>query len=321
MKTTSNLKHIISVNDAKNNIVIKIRLNDECGNGHEDFSITATVYEPNKPRTERNTIGGGCCHELILKARPELKNFVSLHLADADGIPMHAAANMSFHQQRGKFDRGTAETFKTEFCEYYQINAEQFEKLDAIKKTNNVFYAFMLHKIGVVDAWEKQAKKGIKQLEKLTGEKFKSAATKSNIHYSAEEMNEASEQFESGYYTPEAIEAREIERVSKAQAEALKEARKVYDKRNEKNEQRYNLKKYVLKHFHPDTFIHYDSGEICFNWRGYGENTTIEKVREVFGSVPENIKQGFDPKQKITFGDDRENRENIEIKSAKAFNY
>ena len=77
--------------------VIKIKLNDECKNGHQDFSITANLYKHNAVKTDRNCIGGGCCHDDILKIAPEFKQFIDLHLCDKDGIPMYASANGYFH--------------------------------------------------------------------------------------------------------------------------------------------------------------------------------------------------------------------------------
>ena len=72
-------------------IEVEVRLDDECKNGHADFGITGIVY--NKSKSERNIIAAGCCHKEILKAFPELKCFVDLHLSDSQGTPMYAVEN------------------------------------------------------------------------------------------------------------------------------------------------------------------------------------------------------------------------------------
>lgn len=36
---------------------------------------------------------GGCCHDEILAARPELAPLAALHLSDSEGAPMHASEN------------------------------------------------------------------------------------------------------------------------------------------------------------------------------------------------------------------------------------
>jgi hypothetical protein len=36
---------------------------------------------------------GGCCHDLVVAAHPELAPLVALHLSDLDGAPLHAAEN------------------------------------------------------------------------------------------------------------------------------------------------------------------------------------------------------------------------------------
>lgn len=61
---------------------------DGCG-GRPYFSITADEYEGKR----RQPVACGCLHEEILKARPDLKFLVDIHLSDIDGVPMHAEAN------------------------------------------------------------------------------------------------------------------------------------------------------------------------------------------------------------------------------------
>lgn len=61
-----------------------------CGNGHNSFSITATIYE------NGCDVAGGCCHEEVAKHFPELAPFIKWHLTSTDG-PMHYVANTLFH--------------------------------------------------------------------------------------------------------------------------------------------------------------------------------------------------------------------------------
>ena len=92
MTKTSTLRHSIVVSKGNQVTDIRITLDDDCKNGHEDFSITANIREKDS-RGRMVDAGGGCCHEHILSLRPELKPFVDLHLCTWQGIPMHCAAN------------------------------------------------------------------------------------------------------------------------------------------------------------------------------------------------------------------------------------
>jgi hypothetical protein len=38
-------------------------------------------------------VGGGCCHELILRFHPDLAPLAALHLSDIDGAPMYDVGN------------------------------------------------------------------------------------------------------------------------------------------------------------------------------------------------------------------------------------
>lgn len=60
------------------------------------FSVTGSLWDAGRPRSTRrreNPDLGGCIHDEILQAAPELAPLVAAHLADQDGTPMHAEAN------------------------------------------------------------------------------------------------------------------------------------------------------------------------------------------------------------------------------------
>lgn len=73
-------------------ITAKVRYDDQCGNGHNSFAITGTVYIPGWNDIE----AGGCLHDEIAKAFPELAPFIKWHLFDSTG-PMHGVANTLYH--------------------------------------------------------------------------------------------------------------------------------------------------------------------------------------------------------------------------------
>lgn len=64
------------------------RFDDDCGNGHNTFSITAQVREPGR----RDIAAGGCLHDEIAAAFPELAGLIKWHLCSTDG-PLHYLSN------------------------------------------------------------------------------------------------------------------------------------------------------------------------------------------------------------------------------------
>lgn len=87
-------------------IVAEVRYDDECGNGHNTFAITAEVYEPRVRRGEPTTKHSdgrtmwlsacGCCHEEVAKHFPQLAPLLKWHLTSSDG-PMHYVGNTVYH--------------------------------------------------------------------------------------------------------------------------------------------------------------------------------------------------------------------------------
>jgi hypothetical protein len=74
-------------------ITAKVRYDDQCGNGHNGFGITADIDE--KRGNGWYDYAGGCCHDEIVKHFPELAPYIKWHLMDSDG-PMHYLPNVLF---------------------------------------------------------------------------------------------------------------------------------------------------------------------------------------------------------------------------------
>ena len=76
-------------------ICAEVRFDDECKNGHNTFAITATVRDT-RYKGDRDYIAGGCCHDEIAAAFPELAPLIRWHLTASDG-PTHYIANTVYH--------------------------------------------------------------------------------------------------------------------------------------------------------------------------------------------------------------------------------
>jgi hypothetical protein len=192
----------------KDHIFVTISLDDDGKNGYQDFSITADIYEAGKRKIEKYLHSCGCCHGEILKAFPEFKIFVQLHLSDWEGVPMYAVENGFYHLKNG-FNRTavTAPEFMIEFCKYYRITELQYITLS--ESRNELQYALNLESLGILKQWKKQAKKAIEILEGLTNKTFLVDSPKSQYKRpTAEEVIQEQEREKAGYYTPEAEEGR-----------------------------------------------------------------------------------------------------------------
>lgn len=73
---------------------ITIRYDDQCGNGHNTFSITGQIDERRGSSWVEHS--GGCIHNEIEKHFPNLRKYIKWHLVSSDG-PLHYVANTLWH--------------------------------------------------------------------------------------------------------------------------------------------------------------------------------------------------------------------------------
>ena len=78
-------------------IVAEVRYDDDCGNGHNSFSITGTIRAVDERinRRDGGFLAGGCLHEDIAAKFPELAPLIKWHLCSSDG-PMHYTSDAVF---------------------------------------------------------------------------------------------------------------------------------------------------------------------------------------------------------------------------------
>lgn len=296
MTNTNSLSHTITTTFKGNPMIIKITLDDHCKNGHQDFSITGTTYRPftkgdRKDEDYKVFNGknytfdcGGCIHDEILKARPDLKIFVDLHLCDYTGCPMHTTANGFYHLTNGFNNTKIEDTnFKKEYCEYYRITGNQFDVLSTSKTQTQ--FAVNLYKLGVLAQWQEQANKAILLLEEMTGNKFLIDSKRTQfVAPTDEELKEEESRQNSGYYTDKAQKERE----KQAALNVINDLKKDLNKAIQKASNEYKAKLAVLKAGGKkalDNCIYYNhTNTICFNWRNY-DNLSTETINQIKSKI------------------------------------
>lgn len=275
------MKTTINRTDKKGNQwEIKIRLDDEHKNGHQDFSITGTCWEKGKAKTGRNMNCSGACGDTIVELFPEYEIFNRLHLCDYRGIPVHCSANGFYHLRKGFNNKSTGEAFVDKYCKYYRITREQFFELNNAESETH--FAILLERLGVFGQWENEANEAIKLLEKMTGEKFVNTSIRTNYYKPTDEqIAQEKARHENGYYSD--IEKKK--RADQKRAEKLAEMDASELKEIEKIQLNYKVKRAMFdageKAFNEYIFYSHKN-EVCFNWQTYGgEKMSPEEIQQV----------------------------------------
>lgn len=76
-------------NDKNYKIVVYVRYDDRCKNGHNTFSITGDIFENGL------WFSGGCLHKDVVENFPEFEHLIKWHLCSSDG-PLHYIENSMY---------------------------------------------------------------------------------------------------------------------------------------------------------------------------------------------------------------------------------
>nr|DAG77766.1 MAG TPA: hypothetical protein [Bacteriophage sp.] len=261
-----------------------IGLNDDCKNGHLTFSFTGEIKV--KKRNGRfYTYISGAIGNVIAYFKPELLMFERLHLCNHLGQPMFID-DIRFHINEGKTNEQIAEMYNIS-------NLEAIEILRNASDNKDLFHYLVFH-LGVADAWEKQAKEAIREMEAKTGLTLK-IENKDKVYkqFDAEKCNDMAYLFKHGYATKEMKRAREETARSKKRLEELAEIEKEFAKSVEKAKRIYEVKRAVVSFgISWDNVILYDyKNELCFNWLDCCEKVPSDLINELVCSntLPEGI--------------------------------
>lgn len=262
-----------SLNNSRANISVKY------GFDGDHFTVTATIWEIGKKRTEKNFIGCGCCHDDVLESFPELKMFVSLHLCDKYGRPMHWQGNGFYHLKR---------MGREEFCSYYNILPAQYEEICISEDKEH--FAGMCYFAGIFSTWFHAASMAFFDLGVVQGpEVFAYPEV-----ITAEFLDDLTNKITSGFYTKEAIEARAQEKqrlaIEKMHHEIIDECNKECSSARAKRD----IKLHILHLFSDPAkrnfCYHPHSGSLSINAFDsgiFGDDFTPEDVEQIKNALPD----------------------------------
>ena len=243
-------------------VYVTIKLNDECRNGHNDFSITGEVYEKGKPKKDKYMVCCGCCHEEILEAFPEFKVFVDLHNCSSEGYPMYLGQNAAYLASIGDDENAMTNL---------RCDSDMYDKLYPYY-IDNLLFKKAIFDYRLLDVWSEQAKKAISYLERLTGNEF--VENKHVPFFSEKEI----ELIESGSVTLEAVLSKRKNEKQEKRSKQIEEIDKKYSAQiaGAALEKKVRL---LMLDFDSENWIWYShSDTLCFNWKSYERKVTKEEV-------------------------------------------
>lgn len=314
---TTNAMHYRAAADTKNPryfVAAIISLDDKCGNGHEDFSLTGELID-RKAKGRDRVVSCGCIHDEILAAMPELAPFAALHLSDWKGAPSHAAANAFYWYAGTKPDNlgqeytgatgrdgKTPEKCREIFKNHIRATDEDLAKIDAANPRTQTELAAVLEDLDFPKRWKAEADAAIATLEGWTNQKFESKATRSQWTPPTEEQRaEIEHRRRTGYYEPEQVAARAAAEKRAKREQRLKKLHEDHARALEKATNKLRVAVYFAsRDIDAANVIYYDhTNEITVNWNTFARRWTREEFAALVASadlsqLPQGVKFSFE---------------------------
>ena len=263
----------------KKRIRIEVKLADECGNKHCDFSLTGEIYGERRKDPDMC----GAITDEIAEQFPELAKFVGLHCCNYLGHPMYPIENGQYYVREESKDLA---------MRYLRITEDEYEALKlAEDKDEKLFFKYQLYYLGIVDRWKKEADEFIAFLEEKTGNKwvnpYKPEEERNVMHLTDEERVEVETKIADDYYTKQAILERMLNKDREKQLAIRNNIIERYTKEERKAREERDIMLYVFDNGMPiDNVIFYNhTRKVVFNWQNWGKKVTQEQFDEFMSKV------------------------------------
>ena len=263
-------------------VQLHARLNDECGNGYEDFAITYELYEGSV--SDRNMVGGGRADGTDDKyVRAAIRKFglepvERVHLCDMNGLPMHPLANALYWSNQRDY-----ETFKN----YLRLTDDEAKVAYYIDDELGLYV--WLCDNGIFRRWKQEANDAIAAIIGDRDLEFESTATKPQGHLYFKNgieptdgaLRSEHDLIRDGHYSKEKSDKRLQDRKISELQKNYERDTEYWQKKIKEMEDDMSVKKEIVRilteHFvefeQPlvvyNNFIFYNhKNELAFNWKG-----------------------------------------------------
>lgn len=198
-------------------MAIEVGLRHIEANGYSYFYATGEKYNLNGGI--KNVFDSGCIHDEILEYFPGFKIFVNLHGNDSYGMPTHMLSNLKSAIDNNGIDA---------ICRTLHISEGMAEEMTCWGEEID-YLKYFLEENDIIFSLRQKAKKAIKLLEGLTGDKFENPDVLGIYDYiplCKEVKDRIKDLHKKGYFIRDNVIKRRNEKIREIQLQRLESEKK-----------------------------------------------------------------------------------------------